>query len=123
MNPTIRDNDVVTVTPLRDGPVNIGDVVACVHPQTGNVVVHRVIARNRDRVLTRGDNARWSDGLVNTTGILGRVARVERNGRETSFGLGPERYLLVIAGRVVHLYGLLRLATSRVYRIGKRLLS
>ncbi len=95
MSPFIRDDDVVTVSPLRGSPCRVGDVVAFVSPYSQRLMLHRVVGRGVDSCLIRGDHAPASDGLIPNVNILGRVSKVERNGRDVLLGLGCER--LVIA--------------------------
>lgn len=92
MTPIIRDGDIITVFPFLSDPPEVGDVVAFVKPETGNLVVHRVVAKGNDHFLIWGDNiTRKSDGRVPEDQLIGRVIRVERNGRQVKLGLGPER--------------------------------
>lgn len=86
MHPVIRDGDVVTVRPLAGG-ARTGDVVAFVHPATGGVRVHRIIRSGEAGHLLKGDNALCEDGAVPPEAVLGRVARIERDGR--ALRLGP----------------------------------
>ncbi len=98
MHPFIQDGDVVTVSP-RGGEPRPGDVVACCHPKTQKLIVHRVTALQAGGYLIRGDNAPEGDGLVPLQDILGLVTRVERNGRRVLLGRGPERRLLAFLVR------------------------
>ena len=99
MHPFIRDGDVVTVSPWDGGFLSPGEVVAFCHPETGRLVVHRIVKRNSQGFLLRGDNCPEADGLVPASGILGRVTRVERNGQVIRLGWGPERRLLALLAR------------------------
>ena len=95
MSPFIRDGDVITVSPLAGKHPRMGDVVAFTRPDNGSLVVHRVIAQQKGHVLVRGDGvAELPDGLVPLSNILGRVTRVEREGRRIGLGLGPERRII-----------------------------
>jgi hypothetical protein len=47
----------------------------------------------------RGDNSSRDDGYVPEANILGRINRVERNGKKILLGLGPERYLIGLLAR------------------------
>ncbi|MFH0845432.1 MAG: S24/S26 family peptidase [Pseudomonadota bacterium] len=94
MVPFIKDDDVVTVSPLWGGSPGVGDVVAFVSPYSERLVVHRVVGKKGDHYLIKGDSAREPDGLVPRINILGRVRAVERNGKEILLGLGPERVLI-----------------------------
>ncbi|MBN1629021.1 MAG: GNAT family N-acetyltransferase [Thermoleophilia bacterium] len=88
MLPLIADEDVVTIDPLGEVAPRVGEVVAFVSPESGRLTVHRVVGRTGDGWLLRGDNCRESDGVVAADGILGRIVRVERDGRDVGFGEG-----------------------------------
>jgi len=95
MSPFIRDGDVITVSPLAGKVPRVGEVVAFTRPDNGGLVVHRIIAKQGSHVLVRGDGvAEFADGLVPLSNLLGRVSRVERDGRRTGLGLGPERRII-----------------------------
>jgi hypothetical protein len=95
MAPFIRDGDVITVSPFRRDRPGIGQVVAFTRPGEGNVVVHRVVARRGSAPFIQGDSVPGcADGLVPPENLLGRVTRIERNGRGVWLGLGPERYAI-----------------------------
>ena len=99
MHPFIRDGDVVTVSPGGDGKPRLGEVAAFCHPETLNLIVHRVLARRPGGYLLRGDNAPEEDGLIPPAFVLGRVTRVERRGRRLRLGQGPERRVLALLAR------------------------
>jgi hypothetical protein len=86
MDPFIKDGDVVTVSPLPSH-VSLGDIVAAVSPANGLVVVHRIVSLNEGEVLLKGDNLPAADGAAGGAALLGRVARVEREGRAVVLGI------------------------------------
>lgn len=99
MHPFIRDGDVLIVSTSRGRAPRPGDVLALCHPETGRLVVHRVLARRLQGLLIRGDNTPLSDGVVPAEKVLGRVTRVERQGRPVRLGQGPERKLIAWLAR------------------------
>ena len=99
MWPFVREGDTITVSPLAGAGPRLGDVVAFLGPETGKLVVHRVVGRRDGAFLIRGDNAPESADAVPAASILGRVTRVERGCRRISFGLGPERTLIATLSR------------------------
>ena len=99
MYPFIQDGDVITLSPWGKFRLHSGDVVAFRHPNTGKLAVHRVLDKEAQGFLLRGDNCLAPDGLIPITEILGRVIRVERNGRLLRLGWGPERRLLALLSR------------------------
>jgi hypothetical protein len=99
MHPLIRDGDVLTVTPLPRGSVRVGDVVACQRPADDSVLVHRVVLIRPGGVVTRGDAVRQADGFIPVRDVLGRVSRVERDGRAVWTGGSCERWLVAALSR------------------------
>jgi hypothetical protein len=98
MSPFIRNGDVLTVSPLSGRP-RLGDVVAFIRQETGGLAIHRVVGTSAGHCLMRGDNSSRDDGYVPEANILGRIRRVERNGKKILLGLGPERYLICLLAR------------------------
>jgi hypothetical protein len=69
MHPLIRSGDLLHVEPNRDAKV--GDVVLTLADR--GLTAHRVIARNGDLLITRGDNAPSDDSPIDISRVLGRV--------------------------------------------------
>ena len=99
MSPFIRDGDVITVSPFSDRKPGLGDVMAVIHPGTNRLVVHRGLRQKGDVWQLCGDNVLTSDGWVPPDNIIGRVNRIERNGRQLRLGMGPERVLIAFLKR------------------------
>lgn len=81
MTPAIRDNDVITISPLGDHIPRRGDVVAFRHPERPQLLVHRVLHAKEKKYYVKGDNCPAADGWVPAENILGLITGVERNGR------------------------------------------
>jgi signal peptidase I len=99
MSPFIKDGDVITVSPVLRSSPGLGDVVAFVQKETGRLLIHRVIGKNGESYLTRGDNAPEGDGFIHEANILGCVTMVKRKKREVFLGLGPEKFLIALLTR------------------------
>lgn len=99
MSPFIKDGDVLTIAPVQGSAPCFGDVVVFTHPNTGKLIIHRIIGKKAVAYLTKGDNAPEGDGLISRAAILGRVAKVERNGKYISLGLGPDRFIIAFVIR------------------------
>jgi signal peptidase I len=99
MSPFIKDGDVITVSPQTNNSIRSGDVVAFIRPRMKTLVIHRVVEKRGEYFHIKGDNTLDSDELIPATNILGRVIRVERNGKEVLLGLGPERFLIAFLTR------------------------
>ncbi len=99
MSPFIKDADVLTIAPVQGSAPGFGDVVVFTHPITGKLIIHRVIGKRADSYRTKGDNAPEEDGLISGAAILGRVSKVERNGKYVSLGLGPDRFIIAFVIR------------------------
>jgi hypothetical protein len=118
MSPFIKDGDVVTVCPLGSHAISPGDIVAFARDATDRPYIHRVLIAQGDSYLIQGDNADRSDGFIHASRILGRVSRIERNGRSPRLGLGKEGQLIAYFNRAGLLPGLLKSARKGM-RIGK----
>jgi hypothetical protein len=77
MMPFLWDGDVALVTPARD--VAVGDVV-CYESPPGTLFLHRVVARQRDGLVAKGDALAGTE-VIDRAQLLGRVVAVERQGR------------------------------------------
>ncbi len=119
MSPFIRDGDVVTLVPFDAAACAPGDVVAFVQPESGRLVVHRVVAVAGDRCRIQGDNNPTEDGDFPFGSIIGTVARVERAGKVVRLGLGPERIIIALLSRRRWLPGCMS-AAKAVYSVVKR---
>ncbi len=80
MSPVIRDGDIITLSPPKGIKPLSGDILAFRHPETGNLIIHRVISVSSGTFLAQGDNSLDPEGPIPTSNILGVVTRVERNG-------------------------------------------
>jgi hypothetical protein len=107
MSPFIKDGDVLTVSPLDNVLPRIGDVVIFIHPVNQNVVVHRVVAKRGNSYLVKGDNSPGLGTPLPRENVLGRLDRLERNGKRALLGLGPERLLIAFLTRGVFLHRIL----------------
>ena len=99
MSPFIKNEDMVTLSPLQAASPGMGDVIAFVLQGTDKLCVHRVVGKKGDFYVTKGDNTSEADESVPKENILGFVTRVERDGKEVFLGLGPERFLIALLGR------------------------
>lgn len=116
MQPFIHNGDVITVAPLRGRP-GYGDIVAFVHPPTGKLIVHRVVARRGDLCLMRGDAVpEGFDGWVTRADLLGRVARIERGGKIVRTNVLLLRWLAALLSRFGWLMPLQVLPLVRLLR-------
>jgi hypothetical protein len=106
MAPFVQNGDVLILSP---GGISVGDVVAFRVAQGDRIAVHRVVRKTGDRYLIRGDCCSEPDGRIAGADMLARVSRVERRGKEVTFGLGPERRILAFLSGRDFLYPILRL--------------
>jgi hypothetical protein len=114
MYPFIQDRDLVTISPLKNGKPRPGDSIAFCLPDSGKLAVHRIIGRKAGGFLTRGDNSAGPDGLVPLGDVFGLVTRVERQGKRTAIGRGPEKRLIAVLSRGGFLVPLISISRSIV---------
>lgn len=89
MYPSIRNGDIITLSPLGRILPFRGEVVACRHPRIDRLIVHRVIRISGNVLVTRGDNCLISDGEIKLENLLGVVVKVERGRRKVYW---PDRF-------------------------------
>jgi len=98
MRPLIRPGDVVVLRPLTDAEsdpardLQPGGVVT--FRQAGRVVTHRLVGRQEEGWICKGDNLRRPDEPVCPEAILGIVSGLERPGqppRRSAGSLEPQR--------------------------------
>ncbi len=101
MMPFVRDGDTLTIAPLGDRPPRLGEVVAfsCPTEEGIRLVIHRIVGRRRNGFVVRGDAEGCIPEIVSPENILGRLVKVQRDGRHVRLGLGPERILIAWLGR------------------------
>ncbi len=116
MSPFIRDGDVITVFPLLDNLPRLGEVVACILPESRALATHRIIGEKNGLYILQGDNVPKADGLLPKVDILGCVQKVERAGKRVSLGLGSERFLIVLFLRYKRILFPLALPVWRLIR-------
>src|SRR3990170_1375104 len=95
MRPLIRTGDILVVEPAEPQRLRIGDLVLY-RRAPRSYVVHLLIKRlERDRQLlvTRGDNLRRPDRPVPIEAVRGRVVGIQRDGRRLSLDGRPYRAL------------------------------
>ena len=85
MRPFIQDGDLITVSPLRNYSIRVGDVV--LYKTTDHrAIVHRVIQKitknNKAIFFIKGDAAFGQPEKVDVERVMGRVASIERNGHK-----------------------------------------
>ncbi|MBN1510513.1 MAG: S24/S26 family peptidase [Phycisphaerae bacterium] len=80
MQPFVRDGDTLTVEPVTTAAPRPGDIVF-LKSATGNILVHRVVRRAADRVITRGDGSLLTDEPVPMSQVIGRVVVIQRGER------------------------------------------
>ncbi len=99
MTPIINDGDVITVSPCLPGDLRSGDIAALTHPVTDRLVVHRIVGIRGKSFFAKGDNNEAFDGLIPESHVLGRVTRIEHEGRSVQLGLGRERSAIAFLSR------------------------
>ena len=86
MSPFIRNQDIVTISPLPVNRPQPGDIVAATFLERKSIMVHRVIGKKQGKFIIKGDNNKSRDGLFRQDQIIGLVTKVERNGKRVWCG-------------------------------------
>jgi signal peptidase I len=85
MHPFVQDRDFITVSPVEDSSIKIGDVVFYSTAED-RIIVHRVIWKYRKdgrvTMLIKGDATSGFPEKVDIQNIFGKVVAIERNGKK-----------------------------------------
>jgi len=120
MSPFIKDDDIITVSPLSADSLRYGQMVAFRHPETKKLSIHRIIKNRGDLHLVKGDNVPQADGYIPRKNIIGRVTCVERRGKKAYLGFGPEKILIAFLSSK-GLFSSLMIPVRKILRlIGKK---
>lgn len=79
MMPFLWDGDVALVTPTAGTEIVVGDVI-CYEAPPGRLFLHRVIERQRERFVAKGDALAFTE-VIDPPQLLGKVVAIERHGR------------------------------------------
>jgi signal peptidase S26 family len=79
MLPFLRGGDVALVVPHAVMKVGVGDVI-CYETSPGRLFLHRVIARDGDRFVAKGDALTVNEPVAPPQ-LLGKVVALERRGK------------------------------------------
>jgi signal peptidase I len=115
MTPIIEDGDIITVSPCLSSDLRSGDIAAFTHPVIDRLVVHRIVEIRGRSFLVKGDNNESFDGLIPESHVLGRITRIERNGKGVKLGLGAERSAIAFLSRF-NILSLLLVPLRKFYR-------
>lgn len=78
MMPAITNGEVITLVPLGEKPLAIGDIVAFEHPITEDLTVYRIIAIQNGNYILKGDNNCQIVNRIPIEKIIARVTGVEK---------------------------------------------
>ncbi len=84
MLPTIRNNDVVSISPYKENNPKVGEVVALLDRANSRIIIHRIIKKKEKMFLLKGDGLLRYDGFFPREWVAGFVSGVERNGTPIS---------------------------------------
>jgi GNAT superfamily N-acetyltransferase len=120
MHPFIQHKDFLTVKPLDNAKLHIGDVVLC-HGSDGIVFAHRIVRINRSGsstiITTKGDSQDYLDHPIRKEQVLGRVTVVERDDRILKFDRGLNKMVSRYWAKVSPMSRRLRPILKPVWRI------
>jgi signal peptidase I len=116
MTPIIKDGDIITVSPCLSAGLRSGDIAAFIHPVNDRLTVHRIVGIRGGSFFVKGDNNADLDGLIPGSHVLGRITRIERDGRSVQLGLGAERSAIALLSRF-HILPVLLIPLRKLYRL------
>lgn len=94
MEPTLRVNDVILVR--ETGSYEVGDIV--VYQSGRTLIVHRIIEKDGERIITQGDANNTADAPIEISAIKGEViAHIPAAGQSVNAVKTPAGILTVLA--------------------------
>ena len=75
MEPGIKTNDIVIVKLTKN--VNENDIIT--YQSRGNFITHRIVTKNGDKIITKGDANPVEDSPINRGAVVGKVIFVFAN--------------------------------------------
>lgn len=114
MNPAIRSDDWLTISPLRGALPLPGEIVAFRHSLTGRMLVHRVIKKENGSYFIRGDNQRYVAADIPVEQVIGIITKIERRGRAIFW---PDRFAHPLPARLYFRICLVYLGLRRIMKI------
>ena len=89
MVPFLWDGDLVQVVPTDGRNILVGDVI-CYETSPERLFLHRVIGRDGERFVAKGDALAFSD-VIAPWQVLGKAVAIERHGRIRQLDSRPAR--------------------------------
>jgi len=126
MYPFIKDGDIILVEPRNGDSVGIGDIIFY-RRLDGSLAAHRLIKKigTKDRTIlfTKGDSLKYIDSPVTCGQVMGRVIRIEGNGRRFNLDKWPGQFFgLFVAWTARGRYPNQRRVVRYIDRLGRLLL-
>ncbi len=94
MFPLLQPNDIVYFKKIAFSKIKTYDLI--VFYKKNQIISHRVIYKNKNYLITKGDNSHQPDGKIFPSQILGKIYQIKRNGKklnpETSYLLQSTHY-------------------------------
>ena len=103
MSPFIKTGDIVTLSKIPSDKIKIGDIIFC-RSDEGRFKLHRLIAIEKSRLITKGDALDAPDKPVHKTDCLGRVIRIERHRPQTVRTCNMETPLSQVINYILAVY-------------------
>jgi len=114
MAPFIKDKDIVTISSIKNDKPRFGDVTAFIRPESGKLILHRIIGARENAFLIAGDNEPDTNEQIPKKMVLGKLTKLERDGKRIYLGLGYERFIIALLSRT-------RLLSYFVFPIWRRI--
>ena len=85
--------------PYQKRPPEIGDIAIFIQKKN-KLFIHRIIKKQRNRFLFKGDNRFSSDGFVEYSNILGMVGNVKRKNKDITLGIIDGKHIVSLFSRL-----------------------
>ncbi len=121
MRPLIRSGDFLTIQPIDSDNLRIGDILAFRKDSILNITIaHRLVDKKGSFLITKGDAHIRPDSPILQEKLLGKVIKIEREGRTIEI----EKFFYIWLGKFIayislHHPRILFIVTKFVYSLRK----
>lgn len=106
MAPFLKTSDILYLSCYKGDNMKCGDVIAFRPPDSGDIIIHRIISIANRGIRTRGDNSNHVDNWnLNADHIIGRVVQTKRGNRLRTVHGGLQGYSCALLVRFIRSTG------------------
>lgn len=119
MLPFIKSKDKLETSKKKE--ILFGDIIAFLRKD--KIIVHRVVFKKKNYLLTKGDNSKLFDGYLHKKSVLGVVERINDENVRSSFFIISSKFFAIISLIIGILYLPIKFFRKRLNKKGEKISS